>query len=65
MNKIGTKGILDDIEKETALRTLIVEYDENHNNTTCSILWASPLTPESFRMTSVLPSDRQPCHRRL
>jgi len=31
MNKIGTKGILDDIEKETALRTLIVEYDENHN----------------------------------
>lgn len=32
MNKIGTKGILDDIEKETALRHLIVEYDENHNN---------------------------------
>lgn len=31
MNKIGTKGILDDIEKETALRKLIVEYDENHN----------------------------------
>lgn len=31
MNKIGTKGILDDIEKETALRQLIVEYDENHN----------------------------------
>jgi len=31
MNKIGTKGILDDIEKVTALRTLIVEYDENHN----------------------------------
>ncbi|WP_223265756.1 hypothetical protein [Bacillus wiedmannii] len=31
MNKIGTKGILDDIEKETALRHLIVEYDENHN----------------------------------
>lgn len=31
MNKIGTKGILDDIEKETALRTLIVEYDEHHN----------------------------------
>lgn len=32
MNKIGTKGILDDIEKEIALRTQIVEYDENHNN---------------------------------
>ncbi|WP_249421461.1 MULTISPECIES: hypothetical protein [Bacillus cereus group] len=31
MNKIGTKGILDDIEKETTLRRLIVEYDENHN----------------------------------
>lgn len=31
MNKIGTKGILDDIEKEIALRTLIVEYDENNN----------------------------------
>ncbi|MGX5515380.1 hypothetical protein [Bacillus cereus] len=31
MNKIGTKGILDDIEKETTLRQLIVEYDENHN----------------------------------
>ena len=31
MNKIGTKGILDDIEKEIALRKLIVEYDENHN----------------------------------
>lgn len=31
MNKIGTKGILDDIEKETALRKLIVEYDDNHN----------------------------------
>lgn len=31
MNKIGTKGILDDIAKETALRKLIVEYDENHN----------------------------------
>ena len=31
MNKIGTKGILDDIEKETSLRKLIVEYDENHN----------------------------------
>lgn len=31
MNKIGTKGILEDIEKETALRKLIVEYDENHN----------------------------------
>ena len=31
MNKIGTKGILDDIEKETVLRKLIVEYDENHN----------------------------------
>ncbi|WP_249278785.1 hypothetical protein [Bacillus cereus] len=31
MNKIGTKGILDDTEKETALRKLIVEYDENHN----------------------------------
>lgn len=30
MNKIGTKGILDDIEKETTLRQLIVEYDENH-----------------------------------
>ncbi|MGM1712607.1 hypothetical protein, partial [Bacillus cereus group sp. BceL180] len=32
MNKIGTKGILDDIEKETTLRQLIVEYDENHNS---------------------------------
>lgn len=31
MNKIGTKGILDDIEKETTLRKMIVEYDENHN----------------------------------
>ncbi|MED2037832.1 hypothetical protein P4V58_11595 [Bacillus wiedmannii] len=31
MNKIGTRGILDDIEKETTLRQLIVEYDENHN----------------------------------
>lgn len=31
MNKIGTKGILDDIEKKTALRKLIVEYDDNHN----------------------------------
>ncbi|WP_242660482.1 hypothetical protein [Bacillus luti] len=31
MNKIGTKGILDDIEKEKTLRQLIVEYDENHN----------------------------------
>lgn len=31
MNKIGTKGILDDIDKETTLRKLIVEYDENHN----------------------------------
>lgn len=31
MNKIGTKGILHDIEKETLLRKLIVEYDENHN----------------------------------
>jgi uncharacterized coiled-coil protein SlyX len=31
MNKIGTKGILDDIEKVTALRMLIVEYDDNHN----------------------------------
>src|SRR5699024_11690001 len=31
MNKIGTKGILDDIEKETSLRKLIVGYDENHN----------------------------------
>ncbi|UJL47752.1 hypothetical protein KFZ58_07820 [Virgibacillus sp. NKC19-16] len=30
MNKIGTKGILDDIEKATTLRKLIVEYDENH-----------------------------------
>ena len=31
MNKIGTKGILDDTEKETALRKQIVEFDENYN----------------------------------
>lgn len=31
MNQNGTKGILDDLEKETALRKLIVEFDENHN----------------------------------
>ncbi|KUF28629.1 hypothetical protein [Lysinibacillus sp. F5] len=32
MNQNGTKGILDDLEKETALRKLIVEFDENHNS---------------------------------
>jgi len=31
MNQNGIKGILDDLEKETALRKLIVEFDENHN----------------------------------
>lgn len=31
MNQNGTKGILDDLEKETVLRKLIVEFDENHN----------------------------------